>query len=160
MSSTDTISLALFRPPIVLIVEGAPAARSVTCHMVRAVGYEPRSARDGQQALRLLSQHPTLFQLVLTNVVLSDMDAGRARATRTDARARSPSRGDRRVRAARKGREGDRDLPGPSGREKPFGFRELHDVLVPLLGSSANRDPTVNLSSGSTTPGAEIDTLT
>ncbi len=134
MSSTDTISLALFRPPIVLIVEGAPAARSVTCHMVRAVGYEPRSARDGQQALRLLSQHPTLFQLVLTNVVLSDMDAAelarRARMLEPGLRVAVIAEYVPLGRAA-KVIETCPDLPVV---RKPFGFRELHDVLVPLLG--------------------------
>jgi CheY-like chemotaxis protein len=135
MSSTDTISLALFRPPIVLIVEGAPAARSVTCHMVRAVGYEPRTARDGQQALRLLSQHPTLFQLVLTNVVLSDMDAGelarRARALEPGLKVAVIAEYVPLGKAARV-IEACPDLPVV---RKPFGFRELHDVLVPLLGA-------------------------
>jgi len=134
MSSTDTISLALFRPPIVLIVEGAPAARSVTCHMVRAVGYEPRSARDGQQALRLLSQHPTLFQLVLTNVVLSDMDAAelarRARMLEPGLRVAVIAEYVPLGKAA-KVIETCPELPVV---RKPFGFRELHDVLVPLLG--------------------------
>lgn len=134
MSSTDTISLALFRPPIVLIVEGAPAARSVTCHMVRAVGYEPRSARDGQQALRLLSQHPTLFQLVLTNVVLSDMDAAelarRARMLEPGLRVAVIAEYVPLGKAA-KVIDTCPELPVV---RKPFGFRELHDVLVPLLG--------------------------
>jgi CheY-like chemotaxis protein len=135
MSSTDTIPLALFRPPIVLIVEGAPAARSVTCHMVRAVGYEPRSARDGQQALGLLSQHPTLFQLVLTNIVLSDMDAGelarRARALEPGLKVAVIAEYVPLGKAARV-IEACPDLPVV---RKPFGFRELHDVLVPLLGA-------------------------
>ena len=149
MSSNDAIPLALFRPPIVLIVEGPPAARSVTCHMVRALGYEPRSARDGQQALRLLSQHPTLFQLVLTNIVLSDMDAGeltrRARMLEPGLRVAVIAEYVPLGKAARVIATCP-DLPVV---RKPFGFRELHDVLVPLLGppriaiprSSALRSP-------------------
>jgi CheY-like chemotaxis protein len=134
MSSTDTISLALFRPPIVLIVEGSPAARSVACHMVRALGYEPRSARDGQQALRLLGHHPTLFQLVLTNIVLSDMDAGelarRARMLEPGLKVAVIAEYVPLGKAARV-IEACPDLPVV---RKPYGFRELHDVLVPLIG--------------------------
>lgn len=134
MSSHDTIPLALFRPPIVLIVEGAPAARSVTCHLVRALGYEPRSARDGHQALRMLRQYPTLFHLVLTNVVLPDMDAGELaqRAGMLEPGIRVaviaeyvPLGKAARVIAA---------WPELPVVRKPFGFRELHDVLTPLLG--------------------------
>ena len=134
MSSRNTISLALFRPPIVLIVEGAPAARSVTCHLVRALGYEPRSARDGQQALRMLRQYPTLFSLVLTNVLLPDMDAAEL--------ARQAGLIEPGIQVAviaefvplgKAGRvmAACPDLPVV---RKPFGFRELYDVLTPLLG--------------------------
>ncbi len=149
MSSRDTISLALFRPPIVLIVEGAPAARSVTCHLVRALGYEPRSARDGQQALRMLRQYPTLFSLVLTNVVLPDMDAAElARQAGTIEPGIHVAVIAEYVPLGKAGRviAACPDLPVV---RKPFGFRELYDVLTPLLGparlafprSSASRSP-------------------
>jgi CheY-like chemotaxis protein len=134
MSSRDTISLALFRPPIILIVEGAPAARSVTCHLVRALGYEPRSARDGHQALRMLRQYPTLFHLVLTNVVLPDMDAGEL--------ARQAGIIEPGIRVAviaeyvplGKAARVIAACPELPVVRKPVGFRELYDVLTPLLG--------------------------
>lgn len=134
MSSTDTIPLALFRPPIVLIVEGAPAARSVTCHMVRALGYEPRSVRDGKQAIRLVAQHPTLFQLVLTNVVLADMDAAElARQLRLLEPGLRIAVIAEYVPLGKAARVIDSCPELPVVR-KPFGFRELHDILVPLIG--------------------------
>jgi CheY-like chemotaxis protein len=134
MPSRDTISLALFRPPIILIVEGAPAARSVTCHLVRALGYEPRSARDGQQGLRMLRQYPTLFSLVLTNVVLADMDAGElARQARIIEPGIQVVVIAEFVPLGRAGRviAACPELPVV---RKPVGFRELYDVLTPLLG--------------------------
>jgi CheY-like chemotaxis protein len=82
----------------------------------------------------MLGQYPTLFQLVLTNVVLPDMDAGelaqRARTLEPGIRVAViaeyvPLGKAARVMAA---------CPELPVVRKPFGFRELHDVLSPLLG--------------------------
>ncbi len=54
MLSPDPLPLALFRPPIVLVVESRTSARTSTCRLLRALGYDGRVARDGQQALRML----------------------------------------------------------------------------------------------------------
>ena len=70
------LPLSLFRPPIVLVVESRTSARTSLCRLLRALGYDGGVARDGGQALGMLRQHPTLYQLVLTNTLLPDMDGG------------------------------------------------------------------------------------
>jgi CheY-like chemotaxis protein len=134
MLSPDPLSLALFRPPIVLVVESRTAARTSTSRLVRALGYEARSARDGQQALRMLVQYPRLHQLVLANVVLPDMDGGqlaeriaeREPGTRVALIAEYAPIGKAAAVLA-----GHADL---AVLRKPFGFRELYEVVCPLIG--------------------------
>ena len=149
MLSPDPLPLALFRPPIVLVVESRASARTSVCRLLRALGYDGRPARDGRQALRMLRQHPTLYQLVLSNTVLPDMDAGElarqvARAwpgTRVMVTAEyAPIGAPAAVLAAH---------PELAVLRKPFGFRELYDAVcrlvgppraaVPLLGRSGPR---------------------
>jgi two-component system cell cycle sensor histidine kinase/response regulator CckA len=134
MLSPDPLPLALFRPPIVLVVESRTAARSTTSRLIRALGYDARVARDGQQALRMLLQYPSLHQLVLTNVVLPDMDGGQLAerigaaevATRVALIAEyAPIGKAAAVIAAH---------PEVPVLRKPFGFRELYEVLFPLIG--------------------------
>ncbi len=134
MLSPDPLSLALFRPPIVLVVESRTAARSATSRLVRALGYDARVARDGQQALRMLRQYPSLHQLVLTNIVLPDMDGGelaeqvgaQAAGTRVAVIAEYAPIGKA---AAVIGAHPDVPVL-----RKPFGFRELYEVVCPLVG--------------------------
>lgn len=134
MFSSDPLPLALYRPPIVLVVESRAAARAATSRLVRALGYEARTARDGQQALRMLLQYPRLHQLVLTNIVLPDMDGGNLAE-----RVAGHGFGTRVVLVAEYapiGRAGSviaahPDLPVL---RKPFGFRELHEVVSRLIG--------------------------
>jgi CheY-like chemotaxis protein len=134
MLSHDPLPLALFRPPIVLVVESRTAARSVTSRLVRALGYDARVARDGQQALRMLLQYPSLHQLVLTNVVLPDMDGGQL-ADRVGAQGV----GTRVALIAEYAPIGKAAAviaahPAVPVLRKPFGFRELYEVLCPLIG--------------------------
>ena len=134
MPSPEPLPLALFRPPIVLVVESRTSARTSACRLLRALGYDARSARDGQQALRMLRQHPTLYQLVLTNTVLPDMDAGelarqvgkawpgtRVLLTAEYAPIGTPAA----VLAAHP------DLPVL---RRPFGFREVYEAVCRLAG--------------------------
>jgi CheY-like chemotaxis protein len=134
MYSPDALPLSLFRPPIVLIVESRASARTSLCRLLRALGYDGRVARDGQQALRLLRQHPTLYQLVLTNTILPDMGGGalarqvasawpdtQVMLTADYAALGAPAA----VLAAHP------DLPVL---RKPFGFRELYEGICRLVG--------------------------
>jgi CheY-like chemotaxis protein len=134
MLSPDPLPLALFRPPIVLVVESRTSARTSTCRLLRALGYDGRVARDGQQALRMLRQHPTLYQLVLTNALLPDMDGGElaAQVTRAWPATRmlltaeyAPIGTSATVLAAH---------PHLPVLRKPFGFRELYDAVGRLIG--------------------------
>lgn len=134
MLSPDPLPLALFRPPIVLVVESRTSARTSICRLLRALGYDGRPARDGQQALRMLRQHPTLYQLVLTNTVLPDMDAGElarqvARAwpgTKVMVTAEYAPIGTAAAVLA--------GHPELAVLRKPFGFRELYDAVCRLVG--------------------------
>lgn len=134
MLSPDPLPLALFRPPIVLVVESRTAARSAISRQVRALGYEARVARDGQQALRILAQYPRLHQLVLANIVLPDMDGGEL-ADRIG--AREP--GTRVVLVAEYAPIGKAAVvlaahPDVPVLRKPYGYRELHEILGALIG--------------------------
>jgi CheY-like chemotaxis protein len=132
--SPHELSLALFRPPIVLVVENRPRSRFSTSRLVGALGYEVRGARSGDQALRLLRSHPGLFDLVLAPILLSDMDGGEF----VD-RIRQQEPGIRLawiadfvpMGLAAKLIEDQPEIPVV---QKPFGFRELHRVLTPILG--------------------------
>lgn len=134
MLSPDALPLSLYRPPIVLVVESRSRTRSALCRLLRALGYDGRPARDGQQALRMLAQHPSLYQLVLANVLLPDMDGGElaqqvAQAwpgTRVMVTAEYvPIGRPAAVLAAHA------DLPVL---RRPFGFRELYEAVCSLVG--------------------------
>jgi two-component system cell cycle sensor histidine kinase/response regulator CckA len=134
MLSPDTLPLSLFRPPIVLVVESRTGARTSLCRQLRALGYDGRVARDGQQALRMLRQHPTLYQLVLTNILLPDMDGGEL--TRQVTRAWPATRVMLTAEYAPIGTSAvilaaHPDLPVL---RKPFGFRELYEAVCRLAG--------------------------
>jgi two-component system, cell cycle sensor histidine kinase and response regulator CckA len=60
--------------PAILVVDDEETPRSIACRMVRSLGYEARSARDGREALRYLQQHPGEVRLVLTDLVMPYMD--------------------------------------------------------------------------------------
>jgi CheY-like chemotaxis protein len=148
MYSPDPVPLALFRPPIVLVVESRTAARSATSRLVRALGYDARAARDGQQALRMLLQYPILHQLVLTNIVLPDMDGGELAERVGDQKA-----GTRVALIAEYAPIGKAAAviaahPDVPVLRKPFGFRELYELLCPLIGPPRAALPL----SGRTTP--------
>jgi CheY-like chemotaxis protein len=132
--SPHDFPLALFRPPIVLVVEDRPSLRSPTNRLVGMLGYEVRRARTGNQALTLVRHHPGLFDLVLTSVLLPDVDGGDfLRHIRAD----EPG-----IRVAwiaeygPVGRAAELIAANPDVTvvRKPFGFRELRDALLPLIG--------------------------
>jgi CheY-like chemotaxis protein len=132
--SPHDLPLALFRPPIVLIVEDRPASRSPTSRLVSMLGYEVRGARTGGHALGLLRHHGSLFDLILTNIQLPDMDGGefveRVRLEEPGVRLAwiadyAPIGRAAALIAAH---------PEVPVLKKPFGFRELRDALLPLVG--------------------------
>ncbi|MGH7578708.1 MAG: response regulator [Gemmatimonadales bacterium] len=134
MLSLDPLPLALFRPPIVLVVESRTAARAATSRLVRQLGYDARVARDGQQAIRTLAQYPSLHQLVLTNVVLPDMDGGDLAD-----RVAAQGHGTRVALIAEYAPIGKAATviqahPEVPVLRKPFGYREIYELLCSLIG--------------------------
>ncbi|HEY8259417.1 MAG TPA: response regulator [Gemmatimonadales bacterium] len=132
--SPHDFPLALFRPPIVLVVENRPSLHSPTGRLVGMLGYEVRRARTGEQALGLVRQHRGLFDLVLTNILLPDVDGGDfvQRVRREEPGIRVAWIAD----YAPIGRAAAlvASYPEVSLIRKPFGFRELRDALLPLIG--------------------------
>ncbi len=134
MLSLEPLALARYRPPIVLVVESRTTTRSTTCRLLKALGYDGRPARDGAQALLMLRQHPTLYQMVITSVLLPDMDGGELAG-----RVVAAWPGTRVVLVAEYvpiGRPAAilakyADLPVL---RRPFGLREIYELITPLLG--------------------------
>ena len=128
------LPLALFRPPIVLLVEDRPASRSPTARRLSMLGYEVRGARSGEQALWLVHHYRTLFDLVLASILLPDMDGGTfVERVRTEAPG---------IRIAwitdfapiGKAAALITAYPEIPVLTQPFGFRELRDALLALVG--------------------------
>lgn len=60
----------------ILVVEDGEAVRSLVCLMLVQSGYRVLEARDGREALRLCETHPEPIQLVLTDLVMPNMQGG------------------------------------------------------------------------------------
>jgi two-component system cell cycle sensor histidine kinase/response regulator CckA len=58
------------------VVEDGEAVRSLVCLMLVQSGYRVLEARDGREALRLCETHPEPIQLVLTDLVMPNMQGG------------------------------------------------------------------------------------
>jgi CheY-like chemotaxis protein len=134
MPSPEPLPLSLFRPPIVLVVESRTRTRTSLCRLLRVLGYDGRIARDGQQALRMLRQHPTLYQLVLTNALLPDMDGGEL--ARQVTRAWPDTRVMLTADYAALGTQAEVLVAHPElpVLRKPYGFRELYEGVCRLVG--------------------------
>lgn len=119
--------------PTVLIVDDEETPRSVTCRMVRALGYQAHSTRDGREALRYLQQHPGEVRLLLTDVVMPYMDGGELAERALDLHPRLPI-----VLMSSHPSENIAELlagyPELPFLAKPFTTEKLHQVLTPLLG--------------------------
>jgi two-component system cell cycle sensor histidine kinase/response regulator CckA len=101
--------------------------------MVRALGYQAQTARDGREALRYLQQHPGEVRLLLTDVVMPYMDGGELAERALDLHPRllvvlmsSYPVGEIAELIA-----GYPELPFLA---KPFSTESLQQVLTPLLG--------------------------
>jgi two-component system, cell cycle sensor histidine kinase and response regulator CckA len=122
--------------PTVLIVDDEETPRAVTSRMVRALGYQARTARDGREALRYLQQHPGEVKLLLTDVVMPYMDGGELAERALDLHPGLPVV----LMSAYPGKEiaeliaGYPELPFLA---KPFSTEKLQHVLAPLLGPPA-----------------------
>ena len=120
--------------PTVLIVDDEETPRAVTSRMVRALGYQARTARDGREALRHLQQHPGEVQLLLTDVVMPYMDGGELAERARDLHSRLPIvlMSSHPVENIGELLAGYPELPFLP---KPFTTEALHQALNPLLGA-------------------------
>jgi len=120
--------------PTVLIVDDEETPRSITCRMVRALGYQAQSARDGREALRYLQQHPGEVHLLLTDVVMPYMDGAELAERALDLHPRLPV-----VLMSSHPSENIAELlagyPELPFLAKPFTTEKLHQVLTPFLGA-------------------------
>src|SRR5438876_4496077 len=72
-SGKETARLA-FSGATVLVVEDAQPLRDVICETLRASGCTVLSARDGQEALRMIGKRKSAFDLLLTDVIMPGMN--------------------------------------------------------------------------------------
>ena len=120
----------------VLIVDDEETPRSVTCRMIRALGYQAQIAHDGREALRYLQQHPGEVRLLLTDMVMPYMDGGELAERARDLHPHLPIV----LMSANPGGEiaeliaAYPELPFIT---KPFTTEKLSQLLTPLLGGSA-----------------------
>jgi two-component system, cell cycle sensor histidine kinase and response regulator CckA len=122
-----------FSEPTVLIVDDEETPLSTTSRMVRALGYQAQTARDGREALRYIQQHPGEIRLVLTDVIMPYMDGGELAERARDLHPRLPivlmsayPVGDIAELVAA--------YPELPFLEKPFTTEALQRVLTPILG--------------------------
>ena len=64
----------VFSTETVLVVEDAPALRGLIAEALQAFGCRVLSARNGHEALRLLHEHEGAIDLLLTDVVMPEMN--------------------------------------------------------------------------------------
>jgi CheY-like chemotaxis protein len=119
--------------PAILVVEDESTPRDEICRMVRGLGYQVRTARNGREALRYLEQHPGEIRMVLSDIIMPYMDGGELLE-----RARDLLPG---LRFALMSESSE----GPAGEvasaypetpflSKPFGFGELYALLGRQVG--------------------------
>jgi CheY-like chemotaxis protein len=120
--------------PTVLIVDDEETPRAIACRMVRALGYQAHTARDGREALRYLQQHPGEVRLLMTDVVMPYMDGGELAERALDLHPRLPVV----LMSSQPGGETAELIaayPELPFLAKPFSTEKLHQVLTTLLGS-------------------------
>ncbi len=62
--------------PLILVVDDELTPRSIVCRMARALGYQVRGFRGGNDVLRWLRLHPGQARLVLADLEMPRMDGG------------------------------------------------------------------------------------
>ena len=63
-------------PPVevVLVVEDEPSVRAPVCRMLREQGYHVLEATNGEDALKVMQEHHAPIHLVITDVMMPEMD--------------------------------------------------------------------------------------
>jgi CheY-like chemotaxis protein len=125
---------------MILVVADHEATRAQVARMVRGIGYQVRTARDGPNALRCVRRFGSELRLLLTELVMPRMDGAelgeRARelVPRLEVVLMSdPPRGET--------AELVRGYPEFPLLEKPVTFGALYDTLTGLIGVPAGPEP-------------------
>jgi CheY-like chemotaxis protein len=136
MPTSEARPLAARPAPTILVVEDEPTPRAEICRMVRGLGYQVRTARDGREALRYLDQHPGEIRLVLADVIMPYMDGGELAERIRD---RLPGIKIVLMSGSLEGAAGDliAAYPEVPFLSKPFSFAELYATLSWLVGPPA-----------------------
>lgn len=61
---------------VILVVDDEPSVRAPICRKLRTEGYFVLEADNGNHALSVIGHHPTPIHLVITDVVMPEMDGG------------------------------------------------------------------------------------
>jgi two-component system cell cycle sensor histidine kinase/response regulator CckA len=124
----------------ILVVEDGDAVRNLVCLMLVQNGYRALEARDGHHALRVCETHPEPIQLVLTDLVMPNMQgadlAERLRRARPGLRILLMSGYTDEPVVQRLGRDSVAFLP------KPFTSVELVEKVRQVLDAPWNSVPT------------------
>ncbi|CAN5885032.1 hypothetical protein BH24GEM1_BH24GEM1_05540 [soil metagenome] len=119
--------------PFVLIVDDDQPDRIAITRMVRGLGYQARSCRRGQEALRFLQKNPRVVRVLVADMGMAGMDGGELveRAIDLDPDLRAILVADLQDRGTAELLPGYRDL---TVLLKPIRFPDLYGALVALVG--------------------------
>lgn len=56
--------------PRILVVDDEPAVRRYVCRVLESEGYLPHEAPDGTEAIRLFGEEPTIWDLIISDIVM------------------------------------------------------------------------------------------
>jgi two-component system, cell cycle sensor histidine kinase and response regulator CckA len=124
--------------PLVLVVEDDPGVRRLVRSMLRSCGYRVLEAANGSEGLAQLTRHRDSIELVVSDVVMSDINGPELAARMKAVGSAAPvllmsGYGDRTL--------WNRGLTDDTMRvlRKPFTLAELSERVAELLGSQGAR---------------------
>lgn len=114
----------------ILLVEDEELLRHVVAEMLGDLGYRVLCATDGQQALKISQAHPGVVHLLITDVLMPDLDGVKLAES---LRARRPTL---KILFISGGEDSDSvSSPGMARLQKPFTIRMLSQKVRELLSS-------------------------
>lgn len=129
----DASIAPLHSGPLVLIVDDDQPDRIGVTRMVRGLGYQARSCRRGEDALRFVKGNPHVVRVLVVDLGMSGMDGGELveRALDADPSLRAILMADLQDHRSAELLPGYQDLPVLL---KPVRFPDLYGALVALVG--------------------------
>jgi two-component system, cell cycle sensor histidine kinase and response regulator CckA len=116
----------------ILLVEDEELLRHVLAEMLGDLGYRVLSARDGQQALEMSKKHAATFDMLITDVLMPDLDGMKLAVSLRSMRP------DIKVLFISGGEDDSTELPpGMARLQKPFTIKMLSQKVRQLLDPEA-----------------------